>query len=106
MAVYKGREVQILGRLEGGEVSPSYRVIDSYGQKEVVELSNLQVTKDEEKQLKGDAADLNVNVIEDKDLQTLRDTQDPEKIKAKQDKENKDVTVPVSEIKVDKKAVK
>ncbi len=107
MAVYKGREVNILGRLDGAETSPTFRVLDQWGQEELVPLDKLEVTEDEKKQIVGDnEASLTFKVIKDKDLKDLRDGQDVDKIKAKQDKEPSDVTVPVSEIKVDKKSVK
>lgn len=101
MAVYKGREVQILGRADGADTSPMYRVLDPYGQEEQVSLSQIQVTEEEKKQILTENQEtLYVNVIKDKDLQDLRDSQDPEKIKAKEDKENKNKDVPVSSVKV------
>jgi hypothetical protein len=108
MAILKGREVSILGRADGADVSPTYRILDSYGQESQVMLKDLQVTSEEKKQLDIDNGNLNsgVKVISDKDLKDLRDGQDKEKIEARQSKEDNDVTVPVSEIKVDKNKIK
>jgi len=107
MAVYKNREVQLLGRADGADVSPTYRVLDSQGQEEQVQLNQLQVTEEEKKQLNlahgSTVAD--VKVISNKDLQELRDGQDPKKIEERQKKEGTDVTVPVSEVRVDKSKI-
>lgn len=87
MAVYKGREVTILGRADAIDAAPMYRVLDQWGQEEQVPLDKLEVTEDEKKQLTSDnEQSLTFKVIKDKDLQDLRDSQDADKIKAKQDK--------------------
>lgn len=87
MAVYKGREVTILGRATGADYAPDYRVLDQWGQEEIVTLDKLQVTEEEKKQLTADnQTNLTFNVIKDKDLKDLRDSQDAEKIKARQEK--------------------
>src|SRR4051812_47970503 len=87
MAVYKGREVQILGRADAVDTAPMYRVLDDQGQVEHVSLDRLEVTEDEKKQLTADSeASLTFKVIKDKDLKDLRDSQDADKIKAKQEK--------------------
>lgn len=86
MAVYKGREVQILGRADGADTAPLYRIVHPNGNTEQVRFTELQLTSNEIKEqekiygehLRG------ANKIEDKDLQQLRDSQDREKIEQNQ----------------------
>lgn len=102
MAIYKGREVQLLGRLSGGEESPLYRVMDKDQNVEHVALDQMQFTSEEKKQLEKDHGQVasTLNVIEDKDLKELRDGQDRQKIEERQKKEPQNRDVPVSNIKV------
>lgn len=102
MAIYKGREVQLLGRLSGGEESPLYRVMDKHQNIEHVPLSQMQFTSEEKKQLEGEHGQLasNLTVIENKDLKELREGQDRQKIEERQKNENKNQDVPVDTVKV------
>lgn len=104
MALLRNREVAILGRAEGAEASPLYTVIYPQGDRENVELSKLQLTKDEADEMKkahGENALVNVSVIEDKDLQDIRDSQDKAKIEARQAKEDPSKPVEVKRVMVD-----
>lgn len=84
MAVYKGREVAILGPSGGSDV-PMYDVLDQWGERSSVMLSELYLTgKEIEDQKKAVLPVATANKIEDKDLQELRDSQDKAKIEAKQ----------------------
>lgn len=92
MAIYKGREVQVLGRSDGADVSPMYDILDQWNQRSSVKLNELHFTENEVKDIKDRANKHfdNVNVIKDKELQDLRDSQDKEKIEQKQGKSTPD----------------
>lgn len=103
MAIYKGREVQLLGRVSGGEESPLYRVMDKNMNVEHVSLSQMQFTAEEKKNLERDHGApqaSSLQVIEEKDLKELREGQDRKKIEERQKSEQKNKDVPVSNIKV------
>lgn len=102
MAIYKGREVQLLGRSDGADVSPMYDVLDQWNQRSSVKLSELQFTSTEVADMKKQNYDHldGVKKIEDKDLQELRDGQDKAKIEQKQGKV-KPGPVEVSKVMVD-----
>lgn len=102
MAIYKGREVQLLGRSDGADVSPMYDVIDQWSQRSSIPLNQLQFTSKEIEDMKKmnyDHLD-GVNKIEDKDLQELKDGQDKSKIEQRQ-KTQKPGPVEVSKVMVD-----
>lgn len=88
MAVYKGREVILLGKANGADESPLYRILHKDGQEEQVKLSAIQLTDDEVKGVEKDQADqLSYHQkIDDKDLQWVRDSQNKEKIEQAQGK--------------------
>lgn len=102
MAIYKGREVHLLGRLSGGEESPLYRVMDKDQNVEHVALDQMQFTADEKKQLERDHGSVasSLTVIEDKDLKELRDGQDRQKIEERQKNQPQNRDVAVSQVKV------
>lgn len=102
MAIYKGREVHLLGRLAGGEESPLYRVMDKHQNVEHVPLSNMQFTAEEKKNLEKTHGLIasGLTVIEDKELKELRDGQDRSKIEERQKNESKNKDVAVSTVKV------
>ena len=85
MAVYKGREVHVLGRSDGADMSPMYDILDQWNERSSVKLSELQLTSKEIEDMKKQNVDhlAGVNKIEDKDLQALKDSQDKDKIEAK-----------------------
>jgi hypothetical protein len=87
MAVYKGREVTVLGKTNGEDTAPLYTIQEKSGQRADVPMNQLQFTKDEMKDLeKGAAWHLDgAKVIEDKDLADLRDKQDKAKIEKNQE---------------------
>lgn len=96
MAIYKGREVIILGTTGGEDVSPMYTIQHQDGQRESVKLNQLQFTEQEVKDAKDNSQMQleNVQVINNKDLQDLRDSQDREKIeKAQSTQSSKPVEV-------------
>ena len=82
MAIFKGREVQVIGKSDGTDTSPLYTIEHKDGQREMVSLNQIQMTEKEVKESKdGVAYHLDgVQVIKDKDLQDLRDSQDRKKI--------------------------
>lgn len=94
MAIYKGREVQLLGRSDGADVSPMYDILDQWNQRSSVKLNEIEFTGKEVEDMKKQNYDhLNsVRKIEDKDLQELRDGQDRNKIEQRQSKQS---TAPV-----------
>lgn len=102
MAVYKGREVSVLGRSNGEDVSPMYDILDQWGERSSVKLNELQFTGKEVEDLKKQHVDhlTTANVIEDKDLQELKDSQDKKKIEEKQAKAPQYGDVAVSKIKI------
>lgn len=90
MALLRNREVAILGRADGADASPLYTVIYPQGDRENIELNKLQLTKQEAEEMKkahGENVMTDVSVIEDKDLQDLRDGQDKAKIEERQKKQ-------------------
>lgn len=89
MAIYKGREVQLLGRSDGADVSPMYDILDQWNQRSSVKLNELQFTSKEVEDMKKQNYDhlSGVRKIEDKDLQELKDGQDKKKIEEKQGKQ-------------------
>lgn len=106
MAILRNREVTILGRADGADVSPTYTVQYPDLERENVQLSELRLTEDEYKEMtkqNGETSMTNVKKIDDKELQDLRDSQDPEKIKANRKQQPEDITVntikvPASEV--------
>ena len=83
MAVYKGREVTLAAPVPKGAVEPIIVAIrQKDGSLDTVNLNELQLTKKEKEQLQKDAGAPfdDVEIIEEKDLQELRDSQDPVKI--------------------------
>ncbi len=108
MAILRNREVSYLGPVSGNDSSRAVRIRDAWGNEEIVKLNELKFTEAEKKDLmESEGNQLNgVATISDKDLKDLRDSTDAKKIEDRQAKEDKDVTVPVSEIKVDKKAIR
>lgn len=90
MAIYKGREVQVLGPSSGEDVSKMYDVLDQWNQRSSVKLSELQFTGKEIEDLKKQNVEqfTSYNKIEDKDLQELKDGQDKKKIEESQKKQS------------------
>jgi hypothetical protein len=104
MALLRNREVTILGRSDGESASPNYTVLYPQGDRENVKLSELQLTKqeaDEMKKTHGESVMYDVKVIEDKDLQEIRDGQDKKKIEDRQGKEDTTKSVEVKRVMVD-----
>lgn len=106
MAIYKNREVQITSYIT--DVSPVVEIQHQSGEREFVNLRNLQFTEDEKREFSKDQENVidGVAVIKDKDLQELRDSQNPEKIQKEKDKQDKNIDIPVSKIKVDANEVR
>lgn len=98
MAIYKGREVQIVSTKKLGLVEhPTILVSDKQGQNFNVKISELKFTKDEKKnlQVESNQAYDNIQVIEDKEYQELKDGQDPKKMEDKVAKEQKEAVKPL-----------
>lgn len=98
MAIYKGREVQIISTKKLGLVEhPSILISDKDGQNYNVNISELKFTEDEKKNLQVEAGQAydNIQVIEDKELQELKDGQDPKKMEDKVAQEQKDAIKPL-----------
>lgn len=111
MALLRNREVQILDRADAADASPVYTVSYANGTKENVKLTELQLTEAEYKDMlrtNGEVYMNNVQKVDDKTLQEIRDSQDKEKIEARQAAERQIVKepTPVEEVKVEKKKVK
>lgn len=90
MALLRNREVTIVAKTDGVDVSPTYTVLYPDNSRENVLLSELQLTEAEAKEMQkahGDTVMTNVHVIKDADLQELRDSNNKEKIEARQAKE-------------------
>ena len=106
MAIYKNREVQITSYIT--DVSPVVEIQHQSGEREFVNLRNLQFTEDEKKEFSKEQQNVidAVAVIKDNDLQELRDSQNPEKIQKEKDKQDKNIDIPVSKIKVDANEVR
>lgn len=102
MAIYKGREVQVLGPSSGEDVSKMYDVLDQWNQRSSVKVSELQFTGKEIEDMKKQNVQQfdGFNKIEDKDLQELKDGQDKKKIEERQ-KTAKTEPVQVSKVMVD-----
>jgi hypothetical protein len=103
MALLRNREVQILGKTDGQDESPTYTVLYPDGNRENVRLNQLRVTEEEQKELQkanGELTMSNVKVVKAKDLQEIRDGQDKAKIEEKQKKNPQSQDVEVSKIKV------
>ena len=102
MAIYKGREVQVLGPSSGEDVSKMYDILDQWNQRSSVKVSEIQFTGKEIEDLKKQNADQfsGYSKIEDKDLQELKDSQDKKKIEERQ-KTAKTSPVQVSKVMVD-----
>lgn len=102
MAIYKGREVQIIGKVGGYDTSPLYTIQHRDGNREDVKLDHVQITEAEKKEAeKGAVWHLEgTPVIKDKDLQDLRDSQDKKKIEENQKKHGSG-PVEVSKVMVD-----
>lgn len=107
MAIYKGREVQLLGRSDGADASPMYDILDQWNQRSSVKLNEIQFTSKEVEDMKKQNYDHldNVSKIEDKDLQELKDGQDRTKIEQRQGKQST-APVEVSKIMVNPDEVK
>lgn len=86
MALLRNREVSILDRVDSADFSPVYIVAYQNGIKEHAKLNELRLTKDEYKNMlrqNGEVYLQGVSVIEPKELQEVRDSQDKSKIEAK-----------------------
>jgi hypothetical protein len=107
MAVYKGREVSLLGKVGGTDTSPLYTIQHKDGGREDIALNQIQITEDEKKEMEKDVAWHlgGAVVIPNKDLQELRDSQDKKKIEEKQGKQSPQ-PVEVSKVMVDPSEVK
>lgn len=93
MALLRNREVSILSRTDGADQSPVYVVAYPNGIKEHAKLTDLCLTKAEYGDMlrqNGEVYMLNVKRIEDKDLQEVRDSQNKEKIEAREARQAKD----------------
>lgn len=87
MALLRNREVTILSRTDGADMSPVYTVSYPNGVRENAKLSELQLTKDEYGNMlrqNGEVYMHNVQRIDDKELQEVRDSQDKNKIEQRQ----------------------
>lgn len=102
MAVYKGREVEILGKQGGEDTSPLYTILHKDGTREDVRMNQLQLTEKEIKDAKDGAAwHLNgAQVIKDSDLKDLREKTSKEEIE-KHQKTQRPGPVEVSKVMVD-----
>ena len=107
MAVYKGREVTLLGKVGGEDTAPLYTIQHKDGNREDVRLNLVQLTEDEVKTAEKSSTQhlLSAPRIEDKDLQELRDSQDKKKIEEKQGKQSA-APVEVTKVMVDPSEVK
>jgi hypothetical protein len=104
MAILRNREVTILGRADGADMSPQYTVQYPDLEREIVRLSDLQMTEDEYKEMtrqNGEEVMVPVKKIENKDLQALRDGQDRAKIEENQRKNPTPEDITVRSVKVD-----
>jgi hypothetical protein len=102
MAVYKGREVTILGKQGGEDTSPLYTIMHKDGQREDVKMNQIQMTDKEIKDAKDGAAwHLDgAQVIKEADLNDLRSKTSKEEIE-KHQKTQKPGPVEVSKVMVD-----
>jgi hypothetical protein len=102
MAVYKGREVQLLGKTNGEDTAPLYTIQHRDGNREDVKLNQIQLTEDEVKVAEKSSTQhlMTAPRIKNEDLQKLRDSQDRTKIE-KQQGTQKTEPVEVSKVLVD-----
>lgn len=94
MALLRNREVSIVARTDGADMSPVYTVAYANGIRENAKLTELQLTKTEYADMlrqNGEVYMHDVQRIEDKDLQEVRDSQDKTKIEARQKAETESV---------------
>ena len=87
MAIYRGREVQIVNYVQPGLTIPdTLQVVDKDGQSYSPKVSEVQFTEVEKADLKKYHTDKfnQVQVISDKDLQKLRDDSNPDVIEKRQ----------------------
>ena len=87
MAVYRGREVQIVNFVQPGLTVPdTIQVVDKDGQSYSPNISEVQFTEDERNKLKNYHTNRfnQVQIIKDEDLKKLRDDSDPKVIEKKQ----------------------
>lgn len=108
MAVYKGREVIVLGKSDGEDTSPLYTIQHMNGEREMVQLNKLQMT-DQELKEQGQIVQNHLQSaqkIDDKDLKALRDSQDRSKIEAEQAKNPRQGFVEADKVYVDADQVK
>lgn len=94
MALLRNREVTLLNKADAADASPVYTVAYANGNRENVKLNELQLTEAEYKDMlrqNGEVYMHDVQKIEDKDLQEIRDSQDADKINEKQDKDQSPV---------------
>lgn len=94
MAIYNGREVQVLNVIPTQGNLPTaedVQISDKQGINYTVKLSQLQLTEDEKKKLQEKHHERynDLKTVSDKDVQNLRDSQDPKKIEEKQRQEAK-----------------
>lgn len=99
MAIYNGREVQILNVIPQQGNLPTaedVQIADKQGINYTVKLSQLQLTEDEKKKLQEQHKERynDLNTVSDKDLQNLRDSQDEKKIQEKQAEDAKKQPLP------------
>src|SRR6266581_2198052 len=83
MALLRNREVSIMSKTDGQDDSPVYVVMYKAGTRENAKLTELQLTEEEYKDFMkqhGELAMTNVNKIDNKSLQEIRDSQDANKI--------------------------
>lgn len=102
MAIYKGREVMVVGKTDGSDTAPLYTIQHKDGNRENVRMNQLQFTEEEVKNAK-DSSVLHLegaNVIKNDELQKIRDSQNKEKIEKEQAKQSTG-PVEVSKVMVD-----
>lgn len=104
MALLRNREVSIVSRADAADATPVYTVAYANGTKENAKLTELQLTNDEYKdmlRLNGEVYMNDVQKIDDKALQEIRDSQDRAKIEARQAAERANPQPQVEEIPVE-----
>lgn len=102
MAIYKGREVSVLGRADGADVSPLYTIVHKDGEREIVPMSQIQMTEKELKESK-DAVQWHLDgvaTLKDSDVEAQRKLTSKEEIEKNQ-KTQKPGPVEVSKVMVD-----
>lgn len=86
MAIYKGREVSVLGRADGADVSPLYTILHKDGEREIVPMSQIQMTEKELKESK-DAVQWHLDgvaTLKDADVEKQRKLTSKEEIEKTQ----------------------